>query len=170
MDKSWCEPELRRRGRRVCATARWGRFQESISEDPWLLGAYSSSFLRTFQAADASGTPATISSCKHLVAYSLEGGDKSDDNYTRHSFNAVVSAQDLSESYLPAFHQCVTKGKPGQVMCSCESDHPFTRFGLGSAERHAHTIRSLANLTADADGHGQITPSTACRRARAPTC
>ena len=97
---------------------RWGRFQESISEDPWLLGAYSSTFLRTFQAADTSGTPATISSCKHLVAYSLEGGDTVDDNATRHNFNAVVSAQDMSESYLPAFHQCVTKGKPGQVMCS----------------------------------------------------
>ena len=37
---------------------------------------------------------------------------------TRHTFNAIVSSQDLSESYLPAFHQCVTKGKPGQVMCS----------------------------------------------------
>ena len=43
--------------------------QELSGKDPWLLGAYSSTFLTTFQAADASGTPATISSCKHLIAY-----------------------------------------------------------------------------------------------------
>eukprot|EP01047_Picozoa_sp_COSAG01_P055126 COSAG01_NODE_6103_length_3849_cov_7.994400_1_plen_107_part_10 len=71
----------------VCVlVCRWGRFQESISEDPWLLGAYSSTFLTKFQAADSSGTPATISSCKHLVAYSLEGGDSAGwDNLRRWS-------------------------------------------------------------------------------------
>ena len=94
---------------------RWGRFQESIAEDPWLLGAYSSTFLQAFQSVDSAGFPATIASCKHLIAYSYEGGAG---NFSRHNFNAVVSAQDLSESYLPAFHTCVTQGKPGQVMCS----------------------------------------------------
>ena len=50
---------------------RWGRFQESISEDPWLLGAYSSTFLQTFQALDASGTPATIARCVLMYRYIL---------------------------------------------------------------------------------------------------
>jgi hypothetical protein len=150
----------------VCVlVCRWGRFQESISEDPWLLGAYSSTFLTTFQAADSSGTPATISSCKHLVAYSLEGGDSADDNFTRHTFNAVVSAQDLSESYLPGFHQCITKGKPGQVMCSCEECPPRPSLSVPSSQTlscvdpcHTCSDRCFAG------GHLQTMRSTGCRR------
>eukprot|EP01049_Picozoa_sp_SAG25_P018888 SAG25_NODE_5658_length_634_cov_0.704673_1_plen_34_part_10 len=30
----------------------------------------------------------------------------------RHNFNAIISDQDLQESYLPAFKLCVTLGKP----------------------------------------------------------
>ena len=102
---------------------RWGRFQESISEDPWLLGAYSATFLQAFQAADAKGFPATIASCKHIAAYSVEGG-AANTSATRHTFDANVSAQDLSESYLPAFQMCVTQGRPGQVMCRCARGTP----------------------------------------------
>ena len=83
-------------------------------------GRILASFLKAFQAADAAGVPATISSCKHLVAYSVEGGSQNT-SATRHSFDANVSAQDLSESYLPGFQMCVTQGRPGQVMCSCAS-------------------------------------------------
>lgn len=45
-----------------------GRFQESITEDPWLLGAYSTIFLQNFQKNDSAGYPATIASCKHFLA------------------------------------------------------------------------------------------------------
>ena len=47
--------------------------QESISEDPHLNGMYSASLLQGFQGDDPThlGVAAT---CKHFLAYSLEGG------------------------------------------------------------------------------------------------
>lgn len=95
---------------------RWGRFQESVSEDPWLNGEYSASLLQGFQGNDQKYL-AVAATCKHFVAYSLEAAD----GFTRHTFDAMVSPQDLVESYLPAFKACVTKGKPAQVMCSYNS-------------------------------------------------
>ena len=35
----------------VARDPRWGRIQESVSEDPWLNGAYSSAFVKGFQGA-----------------------------------------------------------------------------------------------------------------------
>ena len=98
-----------------CAPIRWGRFQESVSEDPHLNGVYSAALLQGFQGDDPRhlGVAAT---CKHFVAYSLEGGPAAD-GFSRHNFNAVISEQDLQESYLPAFKLCVTNGKPAQIMC-----------------------------------------------------
>lgn len=96
---------------------RWGRFQESVSEDPWLNGAYSATFVSHFQSTNGTKYPAVAATCKHWIAYSLEkyGG------VTRHTFNAVVSEQDMQESYLPGFKACVTQGKPAEVMCSYNS-------------------------------------------------
>eukprot|EP00656_Telonema_subtile_P014739 TRINITY_DN17617_c0_g1_i1.p1 TRINITY_DN17617_c0_g1~~TRINITY_DN17617_c0_g1_i1.p1 ORF type:complete len:529 (-),score=105.74 TRINITY_DN17617_c0_g1_i1:56-1642(-) len=98
----------------VVRDPRWGRAQESVSEDPWLNGAYSSAFVRGFQG-DSDGVEFTkiAACCKHFYAYSLEDAD----GFTRHDFNAQVSARDLSETYLPAFQACVA-AKPEQVMCS----------------------------------------------------
>ena len=95
---------------------RWGRFQESVSEDPHLNGMYSASMLQGFQGDDPThlGVAAT---CKHFVGYSLEGGPAAG-GFSRHNFNAVISEQDLQESYLPGFKLCVTHGKPAQIMCS----------------------------------------------------
>jgi|EP01043_Picozoa_sp_COSAG02_P024162 beta-glucosidase-like glycosyl hydrolase len=47
--------------------------QESVSEDPHLNGMYSASLLQGFQGNDPNhlGVAAT---CKHFLAYSLEGG------------------------------------------------------------------------------------------------
>lgn len=36
----------------------------------------------------------------------------------RYSFNAIVSAQDEAETYLPAFQSCVQRGKASSLMCS----------------------------------------------------
>ena len=78
-------------------------------------GAYSKTFLQQFQQPDERGYPATASTCKHFLAYSLEGGDSGP---TRHTFNALVPQQDLLETYLPPFQTCVVEGQPAQVMCS----------------------------------------------------
>ena len=36
----------------------------------------------------------------------------------RHNFNAIVSKQDMADTYLPAFKTCVTKGRASSLMCS----------------------------------------------------
>ena len=97
---------------------RWGRFQESISEDPWLNGEYASAFIQEFQKfnesrAGFSGDIAIAATCKHFVAYSVETN--------RFGSNAVVPVQDLHATYLPPFKRCVTSGRPAQIMCSCKS-------------------------------------------------
>ena len=40
------------------------------------------------------------------------------DNETRHNTNAVVSEQDLADTYFPAFMSCANRGKASGVMCS----------------------------------------------------
>eukprot|EP00750_Incisomonas_marina_P002966 INCI12791.2.p1 GENE.INCI12791.2~~INCI12791.2.p1 ORF type:complete len:714 (-),score=113.51 INCI12791.2:1394-3535(-) len=94
---------------------RWGRFQESVSEDPFLNGAYSSHFVTAFQGTNdgVSNFTKAAACCKHFYAYSLEGAD----GFTRHTFDANVTKRDLAETYLPAFHACVAAA-PEQVMCS----------------------------------------------------
>ena len=66
------------------------------------------------------------------VAYSLEGWE----NYTRHNFNAIVSPRDLADSYLPAFHQCISKGRPAQVMCSYSKSLSATSRALVCGKRN----------------------------------
>jgi hypothetical protein len=107
---------------------RWGRLQESVSEDPWLNGAYSNAFVKGFQG-DGDGIAYTKAGacCKHFRAYSLEGGVKSDGpTPTRHNFDAEVSARELAETYMPPFHACVAAA-PEQVMCSCAATADRTR-------------------------------------------
>ena len=40
------------------------------------------------------------------------------DNETWHNTNAVVSEQDLADTYFPAFMSCANRGKASGVMCS----------------------------------------------------
>eukprot|EP00462_Mataza_sp_D1_P007882 CAMPEP_0175124486 /NCGR_PEP_ID=MMETSP0087-20121206/2805_1 /TAXON_ID=136419 /ORGANISM="Unknown Unknown, Strain D1" /LENGTH=761 /DNA_ID=CAMNT_0016406253 /DNA_START=74 /DNA_END=2360 /DNA_ORIENTATION=- len=89
---------------------RWGRNQESVSEDPWLAGHYGAAFINGVQGQNSvTKYLATAATCKHLAAYSMETN--------RHDSNAEVSALDLAESYLPAFQTCIQAGS-AQVMCS----------------------------------------------------
>ena len=107
--------------------ARWGRFQESVSECPWLNGAYAVAFVEGMQGDDAEYTQ-IAACCKHLIGYSFEGTSHS--NVTRHNFDAVIDDHDLSETYAPAFRRCVQEARPLQIMCSCES-----RDYIGAAYR-----------------------------------
>jgi beta-glucosidase-like glycosyl hydrolase len=93
------------------------RRQESVSEDPWLNGAYASQFVRGFQGTDDSVPYTKVAACcKHFYAYSLEGAD----GFTRHNFDAKVTPRDLAETYQPAFTACVA-AQPEQIMCSYNS-------------------------------------------------
>jgi hypothetical protein len=73
------------------------------------LGAPNHPWLRVQRVRFSGGVPAR--------RYSLEGG-QSAEGFSRHNFNAVISEQDMQESYIPGFKLCVTQGKPAQIMCS----------------------------------------------------
>ena len=89
---------------------RWGRGQETYGEDPYLTATLGTQFVQGIQGDDpfymrADATP------KHFAAHSgpEEGRD---------SFDAKVTAHDLADTYLPAFHALVTQGKAAALMCS----------------------------------------------------
>ena len=102
----------------IIRDGRWGRNQESVSEDPWLSGQYAANFIRGVQGEGEDEDDnynnnnkflAVAATCKHLDAYSQETH--------RHDSNAQVSQLDLMETYLPQFEACVAAGAQ-QVMCS----------------------------------------------------
>lgn len=81
---------------------RWGRGQETYGEDPYLTGMMGASFVHGLQGSDINYLK-TSACAKHFAVHS--GPEKS-----RHEFDAVVSKQDLFETYLPAFKSLVDAG------------------------------------------------------------
>ncbi|KAB2597573.1 beta-D-xylosidase 6 [Pyrus ussuriensis x Pyrus communis] len=109
---------------------RWGRGQETPGEDPMVASAYAVEFVKGFQGggirdgglgartvleSDESGDSLMLSACcKHFTAYDLESWR----NFSRYSFNAVVSEQDLEDTFQPPFRSCIQQGKASCLMCS----------------------------------------------------
>lgn len=93
---------------------RWGRGMETPGEDPYLSGQYAVHFIKGMQEGEDPRYLKTIATLKHYAAYSVENWH----HYSRHSFNAVVSDQDLVQTYLPAFEAGIKEGKAASVMCS----------------------------------------------------
>ncbi|CAK7229970.1 hypothetical protein SBRCBS47491_007428 [Sporothrix bragantina] len=119
---------------------RWGRGAETPGEDPFRIQGYVRSLLRGLEGPyvglgdynvsaplkgpgnDGHGGNSTrrsairkvIATCKHFAAYDLERWNGT----VRYGFDAIVSLQDLSEYYLPAFQQCARDSHVGSIMCS----------------------------------------------------
>ncbi|KAL1887759.1 hypothetical protein Sste5346_009997 [Sporothrix stenoceras] len=119
---------------------RWGRGAETPGEDPFRIKGYVRSLLRGLEGPyvgggnhNASAAPLSgpgnhghggnrtrsairkvIATCKHFAAYDLERWNGT----VRYGFDAIVSLQDLSEYYLPAFQQCARDSHVGSIMCS----------------------------------------------------
>lgn len=87
---------------------RWGRGHETFGEDPYLSSRLGVRFVEGLQGHDENYLKAAACA-KHFAVHS---GPED----LRHSFNAVVSRQDLYETYLPAFKACVKEGKVEAVM------------------------------------------------------
>ena len=81
---------------------RWGRAQETYSEDTHHLGAMALGFI---EGAQSRGV---IASAKHLAANSIEA--------TRHTVDVRVDERALREVYLPHFRRAVVEGRVGSVM------------------------------------------------------
>lgn len=89
---------------------RWGRGQETYGEDPFLTATLAKAYVRGMQGPDAS-RPDVIASPKHFAVHS--GPEP-----TRHAVDVWVSAQDLEDTYLPAFRAALVDAQAGSVMCA----------------------------------------------------
>jgi len=87
---------------------RWGRGQETYGEDPYLTSRLGVRFVQGLQKEEG-GFIKAAACAKHFAVHSGPEGD-------RHTFNAVVSKQDLYETYLPAFKACVQEANVEAVM------------------------------------------------------
>jgi len=87
---------------------RWGRGHETYGECPYLTSRLGVVFCRALQGDDPERLK-LVATPKH---YAVHSGPES----LRHGFDAVVSPKDLRETYLPAFHACVTEGRAASVM------------------------------------------------------
>lgn len=86
---------------------RWGRGHETYGEDTYLTSRLGVAFVKGLQG---DGKYLKSAACaKHFAVHS---GPEED----RHHFNAVVSQQDLYETYLPAFEALVKEAKVEAVM------------------------------------------------------
>ena len=107
---------------------RWGRGHETYGEDPYLTAALGKAYVQGLQGE---GEFLKAAACaKHFAVHS---GPEQE----RHSFNAEVGAQDLWETYLPAFELLVKDAKVESVMgaynrfngdMSCPIAAPFRIF------------------------------------------
>ena len=98
---------------------RWGRSQESVSEDPLVSGVYAAEVSKGLQnGGDPRGFLLTVSGLKHFAAYSLEqyGPPNDPAEWTRQTFNAEVSPFDATDSYFPAFKRAIQDGGAAGVM------------------------------------------------------
>jgi hypothetical protein len=80
---------------------RWGRNEESYSEDPYLLSRMAVAFVKGFQGDHPKYFKA-IATVKHFVANNSE--------YNRHTGSADVSERWLREYYLAAFKAAIMEG------------------------------------------------------------
>lgn len=87
---------------------RWGRGHETFGEDPYLSSRLGVRFVEGLQGHDENYLKAAACA-KHFAVHS---GPED----LRHSFNAVVSKQDMYETYLPAFKACVKEARVEAVM------------------------------------------------------
>ncbi|TVU23569.1 hypothetical protein EJB05_25943, partial [Eragrostis curvula] len=96
---------------------RWGRGQETPGEDPAVAARYAAAYIRGLQQPYGSGQSPSLklaACCKHFTAYDLDSWGGTD----RFHFNAVVSPQDLEDTFNVPFKACVSRGGAAAVMCS----------------------------------------------------
>ena len=105
---------------------RWGRNQETVSEDPYLNGAYAAALVRGVQGDDPRYLQVAFT-CKHFTAYSVETD-------RMHGSDAVVCDRDMSETFLPALKACVIAGS-AQLMCAYNAITSPGRNATGACYR-----------------------------------
>jgi beta-glucosidase len=93
----------------IARDPRWGRNEESYSEDPYLLSRMAVAFVTGMQG-DHPFYLKTVSTPKHFIANNEE--------IRRHSGSSDVDMRSLWEYYMPAFQQAIVEGKAFSIMCA----------------------------------------------------
>jgi beta-glucosidase len=91
----------------IARDPRWGRNEESYSEDPYLLSRMGVAFVKGMQG-DHSYYLKTIATPKHFIANNEE--------IRRHTGSSDVDMRCLQEYYLPAFKSTIIEGKAFSIM------------------------------------------------------
>ena len=101
--------------------AKWGRGQETFTEDPHLSARLAVAYVRGMQSlAYENGTSRYVeagATCKHFAAYGST-------NQTQLN-NLTVSETDLRQTYFPSFEACVRESKARSIMCSYSTINGF---------------------------------------------
>jgi beta-xylosidase len=87
----------------VVRDARWGRVEETIGEDPYLVGTVASAYVRGLESA---GIVATL---KHFVGYSASKAG-------RNLAPVSIGARELADVLLPPFEMAIREGGARSVM------------------------------------------------------
>nr|GMC78545.1 beta-xylosidase/alpha-L-arabinofuranosidase 2-like [Ipomoea batatas] len=95
---------------------RWGRGQETPGEDPVLTSEYAVAYVKGLQQRDDGNKKKlkVAACCKHYTAYDVDEWK----GHRRYNFNAVVTKQDMEDTFQPPFKKCVLEGNVASVMCS----------------------------------------------------
>ncbi|EOY17590.1 Glycosyl hydrolase family protein [Theobroma cacao] len=101
---------------------RWGRITETSGEDPFVVGVYGVNYVRGLQdvegqehAEDPGSRPLKVAACcKHYAAYDLDLWQ----DVNRFTFDALVTEQDMVETFVRPFEMCIKDGDVSSVMCS----------------------------------------------------
>jgi beta-glucosidase len=88
---------------------RWGRYEESYSEDPWLTSRMAVAYVQGLQGND-------LEFLKVVSTPKYYAGNNSEDN--RHNGSSDIDEQLLHEYYLPAFEAAVLEGKAFSVVAA----------------------------------------------------
>jgi beta-glucosidase len=91
----------------IARDPRWGRNEESYSEDPYLLSRMGVAFVKGLQGNDPYYLK-TVATPKHFMANNEEE--------RRHNGSSDVDMRSMWEYYLPAFRQAVVEGKAYSIM------------------------------------------------------
>ena len=89
----------------VARDARWGRVEETVGEDPYLVGVIGTAYVRGLESA---GVVATL---KHFVAYSASRAG-------RNMAPVSIGQREFADVFLPPFEMAIREGRAGSVMPS----------------------------------------------------
>lgn len=125
----------------VIRDPRWGRVQESCSEDPYLCGVLGAAVADGLQRGEDLRYLQAVATLKHLVAYSLEDYSPpgAPHEWMRQTFDARVSAFDLADTYTPAFRRAIVQGGAAGVMYAANSVNGVPACGDAALDALLHS-------------------------------